>query len=69
MHDFLKNHLKVDIHIHVKNATKIGDKTCLIQQENTTDKIEIMKNKLKLRNVKEKNIYINEKWSREEREI
>jgi hypothetical protein len=43
MQDFLKNHLKLDIrvHIHVKNATKIGNKTCLIQLENTTDKIEI----------------------------
>jgi hypothetical protein len=41
----------------------------LIQLEKTTDKIEIMKNKLKLRNLKEKKMYINEKWSREEREI
>jgi hypothetical protein len=50
----------------VKNATKIGDKTCLIQLENTTDKIAIMKNK---RNLKDEKIYINEDWSRWEREI
>jgi hypothetical protein len=43
--------------------------TCLLQLENTTDKIEIMKNKLKLRNLKDKKIYIIEDWSREERKI
>jgi hypothetical protein len=32
----LKKNLKVDI--HVKNTTKIGDKICLIQLENITDK-------------------------------
>jgi hypothetical protein len=54
------------VDVHVKNATKIGDKTCLIQLENTTDKIAIMKNK---RNLKDEKIYINEDWSRWEREI
>jgi hypothetical protein len=48
------------VDVHVKNATKIGDKTCLIQLENTTDKTEIMKNKRKLRNLKD--------WSRKNRE-
>jgi hypothetical protein len=48
------------VDVHVKNATKIGDKTCLIQLENTTDKAEIMKNKRKLRNLKD--------WSRKNRE-
>jgi hypothetical protein len=32
----LKKNLKVDV--HVKNTTKIGDKICLIQLENITDK-------------------------------
>jgi hypothetical protein len=48
------------VDVHVTNATKIGDKTCLIQLENTTDKTEIMKNKRKLRNLKD--------WSRKNRE-
>lgn len=67
MQDFLKKRLEVDV--HVKNAIRIGDKTCLIQLGNTTDKIEVMKNKSKLRNLKDERIYINEDWSKEEREI
>uniref|UniRef100_A0A6P7FRG2 DNA ligase 1-like n=1 Tax=Diabrotica virgifera virgifera TaxID=50390 RepID=A0A6P7FRG2_DIAVI len=65
--DFLCNALKVETKI--KSARKIGSKSCLIELENATDKEEIMKNKGKLRDIKGKEIYINDDMDKNERMI
>lgn len=65
--DIIKKYM--EIQIEIKAVKYLGPKTCLIELKNTDDKIKIMKNKSKLREYKEQNIYINDDMTKEEREI
>ncbi|KAK9675038.1 hypothetical protein QE152_g40691 [Popillia japonica] len=67
MQEFLKKYLEVDM--TVRNACKLGKQTCLLELENTTDKIEVMKKKNKLRSIGNENVYINDDLSKRQREI
>lgn len=65
--DFMKRALNVEI--DVKRATNIGKKVCLVELRNTTDKMLVMKNKNKLKDIREPRIFINDDMSKTEREI
>lgn len=64
--NFLKQSLNVDI--KPKLVNKIGEKTCVIELEGEEDKMEIMKNKTKLKNYKQMKVFINEDLTKQERE-
>uniref|UniRef100_A0A6P7GWE0 Uncharacterized protein LOC114347287 n=1 Tax=Diabrotica virgifera virgifera TaxID=50390 RepID=A0A6P7GWE0_DIAVI len=51
MSNFIKHNLKIDVKI--KNAYKLGEKTCLIELAEHEEKVKVMKNKSKLRHVEE----------------
>lgn len=57
----------VGVEVKVKSAAKIGDKTYLMELEDQRDKETIMKNKYKLKNVRNKRIYINDDLTKSER--
>jgi hypothetical protein len=59
---------ELGIEVQVKMAYKLGIKTCLIELENEEDKEKIMKNKYKLKNIKNEKIYINDDTTKKERE-
>lgn len=67
MNRLLKDNLELEVKI--KNARKIGEKICLLEMENNTDKQLVMSNKSKLKNIKDTKIYINNDMNLEEREI
>lgn len=67
MENFIKDNLEIDIKIG--NARKIGTNIVLIELGDNNDKHKIMKNKNKLKNIKDKRIYINDDMTKEEREI
>uniref|UniRef100_A0A6P7FC70 Uncharacterized protein PF11_0207-like isoform X1 n=1 Tax=Diabrotica virgifera virgifera TaxID=50390 RepID=A0A6P7FC70_DIAVI len=67
MLNLFKGHMEIEVKI--KNAYKLGTKTCLIELEDQEDKIKVMKNKSKLKNYKEEKIYINNDTTMREREI
>lgn len=46
--NIVKKHLNIDVNI--KSARKIGSKTCRVELQNTKDKMNIIKNKSKLKN-------------------
>lgn len=54
--------------IQVKSASKLGERTCLIELREEKDKEEVMKNKSKLKNIIGEKIYINNDETRMERE-
>lgn len=58
----------LDIEVSIHSATRLGHKTCLVSLENKNDKIKVMENKSKLRNMKDK-IYINNDLTVVERNI
>lgn len=67
MHTFITRNM--NINVRIKNARKIGEKICLVELENGNDKRLIMRNKNKLKEIKEHKIYINDDMSKEQREI
>lgn len=67
MKDFITR--KLEINIKLRAVTKIGNKICLIETENTADKIKILKNRNKLKDIKEHKIYIGPDMSKKERAI
>lgn len=67
MESFIKRHLGMDIEI--KNTHKIGEKHCLIGLKNGEDKIKLMQNKHKLREIKENKIFLNNDMTKQERRI
>uniref|UniRef100_A0A6P7GZJ8 Uncharacterized protein PF11_0207-like n=1 Tax=Diabrotica virgifera virgifera TaxID=50390 RepID=A0A6P7GZJ8_DIAVI len=67
MLNLFKGHMEIEVKI--KNAYKLGIKTCLIELEDQEDKIKVMKNKSKLKNYKEEKVYINNDTTMREREI
>lgn len=67
MEVFIRRNMEVEAKI--RNARKIGEKTCLVELENATEKFMIMKNKNKLKEIKEMRIFINDDMSKEQRNI
>lgn len=68
MESFLKEHLKLEVKL--KTATKVNEKICIITTESMQDKIEVLKNKSKLKNIEvQKSVYINSDLTTKEREI
>lgn len=65
--NLFKQHLQVDIEI--KSAKRLGEKTCLVELNNTEDKLKVMKCKSKLRNISTDRIYINDDLTVNERKI
>uniref|UniRef100_A0A1Y1M2F4 Uncharacterized protein n=1 Tax=Photinus pyralis TaxID=7054 RepID=A0A1Y1M2F4_PHOPY len=65
--NFIQQELGVGVNI--KTAFKIGPKLCLIQLETFEDKIKILQNKMKLRNMGEEKVFINNDLTRKERDI
>lgn len=60
---------KLEMSVPVQTAYKIGPKMCIIKLQSFEDKIQLMKNKMKLRNMRGDRIFINNDLSRKEREI
>ncbi|KAK9709393.1 hypothetical protein QE152_g26638 [Popillia japonica] len=58
----------IGVEVKIKSAAKIGHKTCLLELEDQGDKEEILRNKFKLKNVRNERIYINDDLTRNERE-
>ncbi|KAK9719828.1 hypothetical protein QE152_g22478 [Popillia japonica] len=58
----------IGVEVKIKSAAKIGHKTCLLELEDQGDKEEILRNKFKLKNVRNERIYINDELTRNERE-
>ncbi|KAF2902975.1 hypothetical protein ILUMI_03202 [Ignelater luminosus] len=67
MEKFFKEELNTDTKI--KDTRRIGDLKYVVKMKTITDKREIMKNKCKLRQVKNKIVYINEELTEKERKI
>jgi hypothetical protein len=59
----------LQIKIDIINAKKIKEGMCLVELRNETDKGTVMKNKAKLKEIKEPRVYINDDMSKIEREI
>lgn len=53
----------------VEATYKIDEKVCLVKMESKETKYKVMGNKTKLKNWKERTIFINDDITREEREI
>lgn len=64
---FIKNNLQVEI--KAMKATEIKDDLYIVETENFEQKIAVMKNKNKLRNVKTSRVYINNDLTLKERKI
>lgn len=60
---------ELQIKVEVTNATKIGNKTCLIQLANQTEKIKVMQNKSKLRMNRGEKFFIQDDLSKKDRDI
>lgn len=65
--DFITRNLEV--HVKLNSAGRIGDKTFVMEMDCMSDKLTILKNKSKLRNIKEFKIYIDSDMTKKEREI
>ncbi|KAF2904926.1 hypothetical protein ILUMI_01247 [Ignelater luminosus] len=53
----------------IKDTGKIGNLKCVVEIKIIADKREVIKNKYKLRQVKNKMVYINEELTEKEREV
>lgn len=60
---------KVGVNVKINNAIKLQEKICLIELGSIEDKINVMKNKYKLRNNQTDRIYINNDMTKNERDI
>lgn len=67
MENMIKQYM--DVEVKIKNAYKINDRTCLIEIDNFNQKLEVLKNKHKLKNVKSQIIYIENDLTTKERDI
>lgn len=65
--DVFREGLKLTI--EPKKVLKIGSKTCLVEMENMEDKRKLMENKYKLKEIKDKRIYVNDDLTKNELEI
>lgn len=65
--ELLENTL--NIKIDVQGVRKINEKMCLVELKNSADKEKIMKNKNKLKQIREHKIYINDDMSKTDRYI
>lgn len=65
--DFVKKELEMEV--KVRKTRKITNKKYIIEMQTFNDKIKILKAKSKLRNIKNKIIYIDEDLPKKEREI
>lgn len=66
-HEFIEKYL--NLKVNIKNAYKIGPKSCLVEMNNNHDKVAVMKNKHKLKELKDEKIYINNDCTKNERKI
>lgn len=57
------------LEIKAKAAHKLGPKICLVELNTKEDKLKVMKNKQKLKGLKDKKIFINNDLTPEERDI
>lgn len=64
--NMLKDELKITV--HVSSVHKLGDAACLVELEKEEDKAEIMRNKYKLKELKDRKIFINNDLTQMERE-
>ncbi|KAF2901652.1 hypothetical protein ILUMI_04530 [Ignelater luminosus] len=64
---FIEKQLGMDVEI--KNAKKLGNKACLLELGSETEKQEIMKNKGKLKSIRNEKIYINDDMTKNERKV
>ncbi|XP_050499267.1 uncharacterized protein LOC126879936 [Diabrotica virgifera virgifera] len=67
MENFMEKELQVSV--DVNGARKIGENTVIVELNSVKNKIEVMKNKSKLKTKKDERIYINDDMSKEERII
>lgn len=58
-----------EVEVEVKHARKLGEKVCLLELENASHKHRVMKNKSKLKNIKEHKLYINDDMRKNQRDI
>lgn len=58
----------LNLDVGIKNAQKLGEKTCLLQLENAKEKDKLMRNKRKLKDYKEE-FFINHDLTRNEKKI
>lgn len=65
--NFFKKELKINAEI--KDARNVGEERYIVEMETMNGKIEILKNKWKLKQLKSKIVYINEDLTRKETEI
>lgn len=65
--NFIKQNLKVEAKI--KTAYKIGESRCIIEMENLDGKIEVLKNKSKLKQLPGQKVYLNSDLTYMERKI
>lgn len=64
MSNFVERNLEVNVHI--KKASKLGQRHCLLDFGSMQDKEKIMQNKHKLQEVRDERIYINNDLTRKE---
>lgn len=57
------------IEISAKTACKLGPKICLVELNSKEDKMTVMENKRKLRDIKDRKIFINNDMTFAERDI
>lgn len=71
MKDIIEGVIKEELQVEakIKKVTGLGKRTCLVELESEVNKIDIMKNKNKLRNMKGAKVYINNDLTVEERKI
>lgn len=67
MGNFIKE--KLEIEIKINNAVKLGNATCMLELDNLDEKIAVMKNKYKLKTVRNERVFINDDMTKEERGI
>lgn len=65
--NFITQNLKIEPKI--KTVYKIGDARCVIELENWTDKMEVLKNKAKLHLIKDQKVYLDSDLTVSERKI
>uniref|UniRef100_A0A6P7GHK2 Uncharacterized protein LOC114342707 isoform X2 n=1 Tax=Diabrotica virgifera virgifera TaxID=50390 RepID=A0A6P7GHK2_DIAVI len=64
---FIGRNLKLQVKL--RGAVKIGDQIFVAEMENLTDKLSVLKNKGKLKNLQGQKVYIESDLTRKEREI
>lgn len=59
---------KLEVSVPIKTAYKIGPKMCVVQLESFEDKVKLMQNKWKLKNMEGDKVFFNNDLTRKERE-